>query len=293
METLPLTFALPPSPAALPTPSVELNDRDLAVIYKIAVFKYLSSTQIRRLFWPHAEHQTAAKRLNQLVQAGLLRRRFIDNRATDEAHNSRLAVFDWPGPCQTKLKQSFIARRAEHRWQAYAAVIKSHAHDKTVSSGHLRHEVAVSEFFLYLEEAVERDGWQLWWRRTSSPTTKGVSCWVKLDPGDPDSDEVHFSPDSIWGLANPQQQYLFGTFELESRDKKKSKQAYRRRLQGHQAVAEQNIFAGILAEFIAAHQIPLRTDPADIGMHSLTVASDQGLRDDLFVACATVASPAT
>jgi hypothetical protein len=263
----------------------------LAVIYKVAVFKYLSSTQIRRLFWPHAEHQTAAKRLNQLVQAGYLRRRFIDNRATDEAHNSRLAVFDWPGPCQTKLKQYFIQQRAEDRWQAHAAVMKSHAHDKTVSSGHLRHEIRVSEFFLCLEEAVERDGWKLWWTRTSSPTTKGVSCWVKLDPSDPDSDEVHFSPDSLFALANPQQQFRFGVLEIENRDKKKSKYAYRRRLRGHQAVVEQNIFAGILAEFIAAHQIPLRTDPSQVGIHSLTVGSDEPLRDDLFLACASLSSP--
>jgi hypothetical protein len=83
-----------------------------------------------------------------------------------------------------------------------------------------------------------------------------------------------------------------GLLEIENREKKKSKQAYRHRLLGHQAVVEQNIFARILAEFIAVHEIPLRTDPSDIGMHSVTVALDQELRDDLFVACASLSSPA-
>jgi protein involved in plasmid replication-relaxation len=292
LETLNLSLALPPAPLFTPTPTVELNDRDLAIISKVGEYKYLSSTQLKRLFWAHAEHQTAAKRLTQLVRAGFLRRRFIDSKATDEAHNSRLAVYDWPGPCQTRLKQHCLERRAEGRWQAYAAVIKSHAHEKTVSSGFLRHEIALSEFFLCLEQAVAREGWTLWWARTSSPRTKGVSCWVKLDPDDPDSEAVHFSPDALWGLADRQQQYRFGTLEFENRDKKKGKQAYRRRLRGHQAVAEQNIFAGVLSQFIEDYHVPLRTDPRSVGMHSLTLASDAGLRDDLFLACASLHSSA-
>jgi len=264
----------------------------LAIIYKVAVYKYLSSTQLKRLFWEHAEHQTAAKRLTQLVRAGFLRRRFIHSKATDEGHNSRLAVFDWPGPCQTKLKQHCIDRRVEDRWQSYAVVIKSHAHDKTVSSGFLRHEIAISEFFLCLEEAATREGWRLWWMRTSSPLTKGVSCWVTLDPDAPNSDAVHFSPDSVYALADPQQQFRLGTLEYETRDKQKSRQAYRRRLRGHQAVAEQNIFAEILAQFIAAYHVPLHTDPTRVGMHVLSVARDVSPRDDLFLACASLYSPA-
>jgi hypothetical protein len=282
METLNHSLALPPAPPFTLIPSVELNDRDLAIIYKVAVYRYLSSTQLKRLFWAHAEHQTAAKRLTQLMRAGFLRHCFIDSKAMDERHNSRLAVFDWPGPCQTRLKQHCIDRRAEDRWEPYVAVIKSHAHDKTVSSGFLRHEIAISEFFLCLEEAAIREGWRLWWMRTSSPRTKGVSCWVKLDPDDPDSDAVHFSADSVYALADLQQQFRLGTLEYETRDKKKSKQAYRRGLRGHQAVAEQNIFAAVLSQFIEAYQVPLHTDPRSIGMHSLTLASDAGLRDDLF-----------
>jgi hypothetical protein len=292
MDTSTLTLELPPAPASPLTPTIELNDRDLALVYQVAVYKYLLSTQIKRQYWPFAAHQTAAKRLSQLVRAGFLRRRFIDSRATDEAHSSRLAVYDWPGPCQTRLKQHFIAQRDAERWQSYAAVIKAHAHERMVSSGFLRHETAISEFFLCLEEAAARQGWRLWWMRTSSPRTKGVSAWVKLDTDDLDSEAVHFSPDALFVLADPAQQFRAGTFEYESRDKRKAKRAYRRRLRGHQAVAEQNIFADILSQFIATAQIPLHTDPSRVGMHVLTVAGDSSLRDDLFLACASLRSPA-
>ena len=67
METLNLSLALPPALPSHPMTTVEFNDRDLAVMHKVLVYKYLSSAQLKRLFWPHAEHQTAAKRLTQLA----------------------------------------------------------------------------------------------------------------------------------------------------------------------------------------------------------------------------------
>jgi hypothetical protein len=69
METLNLSLALPPALPSHPMTTVEFNDCDLAVMYvmyKVLVYKYLSSAQLKRLFWPHAEHQAAAKRLTQL-----------------------------------------------------------------------------------------------------------------------------------------------------------------------------------------------------------------------------------
>ena len=57
-------------------------------------------------------------------------------------------------------------------------------------------------------------------------------------------------------------------------------------------MVEQNIFAEILSQFIAAYQLPLRTDPSRIGVHSWTLTSDETLRDDLFLACASLHSPA-
>jgi hypothetical protein len=55
-------------------------------------------------------------------------------------------------------------------------------------------------------------------------------------------------------------------------------------------VAEQNIFAEILSQFIAACQVPLRSHPTHVGMRSLTLASDEG--DDLFLTCASLHSSA-
>jgi hypothetical protein len=214
----------------------------------------------------------------------------MESKATDEAQSTRVAVYFWPQPCQTRLRDFFIAQRDEDGWSKYAAVIKAHAHVKETSSLFLRHEVAISQHFLCLEEAVARVGWTLWWLRTS-PRSKAVSRWIQLDPHDPTSERVHFSPDALFALADREWRFRVGTFEYESRDKRQSARAYRRRLEGHKAVAEQNLFAEVLAHFIEVQNIPLRTDPARIGMYAVTLASDVTLRDDLFLACAAVQSP--
>lgn len=290
MNTLNLLLDIPQAPLSPPLAAVELHARDLAIIHKVAVYKYLTSLQLKRLFWPHAEHQTAAKRLTQLVDAGFLARRFMDSKATDEVQSTRVAVYYWPQPCQTRLQAFFIAQRDEDGWGRYAVVIKAHAHVKETSSLFLRHETAISHHFLCLEEAVARAGWRMWWMRTS-PRSKAVSRWVPLDPHDPESDRVHFSPDALYALADPEWRFRVGTLEYETRDKRKSPRSYRRRVEGHRAVAEQNMFAEVLAHFIEVQNIPLRTDPARIGMHVLTLTSDAPLRDELFLACATVQSP--
>jgi hypothetical protein len=155
----------------------------------------------------------------------------------------------------------------------------------------LRHEVAISEIFLNLEAAVARQGWSLpYWLRTS-PKARGVSRWVPLDPDDPDGLMVHFAPDALYCLADPERRLRFGTLEYETKDKKSPPQAYRRKLEGHIAFAEQQLFAELLELLVAAHSLPLLADPRTVAMYALSVASDEQLRDNLFLACASLQSP--
>jgi hypothetical protein len=154
----------------------------------------------------------------------------------------------------------------------------------------MRHEVAISEIFLNLEAAVARQGWSLpFWLRTS-PKARGVSRWVQLDPDDPDGPMVHFAPDVLYCLVDSQQRLRFGTLEYETKDKKIPPLAYRRKLEGHIAFAEQQLFAELLERLVAAYHIPLQADPRTVGMYALTVTSDPELCDELYLACASLPS---
>jgi hypothetical protein len=102
---------------------------------------------------------------------------------------------------------------------------------------------------------------------------------------------VHFAADALYCLADPQGRLRFGTLDYESKDKQSPPPVYRRRLRGHIAFAEQQLFAELLERLVVDYKIALRAEPRTVGMYTLTVTSDPELRDDLFLACASLQSP--
>lgn len=262
---------------------IELTKRDLDLIQKVGQFKFLTSFQIQRSFFPAGTNRTASVRLARIVQAGVLSRGFFYPKV-----NTRMgrptAVYYFGRENQQRLKDWMQREGKASEWENFEHLPLTNS--KEFSHLYIAHETGISEFFLNLEEATRRDGAPklLFWKRTSH-FSKEIGETLTMEVQDYKTGKVYpvkvyFNPDAVFALQTPDGFIDFYFFEYDNNTEHLPK--YKRKLEGYQEYARQGRFRAHLETFIRQYDLPIE-DTSKAPFLVLTMTPDSKRRDALFM----------
>src|SRR5207245_558252 len=203
---------------------LNLSTRDREILYAVAVYKFLSSFQLAYLYFGNALHRNATRRLTVLAKSCFLSRVFSYPKATDDHKGGHpTAVYYWTPENKKLLQKYFEDRGLADLFSTYDYLTPLDNANTRASVGisqlYLVHELGISDFFLALEEAAQRDNWTLHlWERTS-PFSKELRALIpqltatitrRTKDGTTTTTEMRpFNPDAIFLLEDPTGQYHF------------------------------------------------------------------------------------
>ena len=164
-----------------------------------------------------------------------------------------------------------------------------------ISQLYLVHELGISDYFLSLEEAAQREGWQvLFWERTS-PFSKELRALVPqltatITRRRRDG-TVHtiteprpFNPDAIFLLEDPNRQLHFGFLEYDNNTA--SPEKFNKKLEGYITFHNRDLFTAVLDYYASKYALDL--PEGNIGFRVFTatanIKGDHRRRNDLFLA---------
>jgi Replication-relaxation len=236
------------------TPNLTTRDRDS--LYAVAVYKFLSSFQLAALYFPEATHENATRRLTTLTNHGFLSRVFSYPKATDDHKGGHpTAVYYWTPENKRKLRQYLENKGIAEFFSDFELLTPTDNNNDGVSQLYLVHELGISDYFLSLEEAAQRNGWTLlFWERTSPfskelraivpPLTATITRRRKDGTAHTTTEPRPFNPDAIFLLEDPNQQLHFGFLEYDNNTA--SPEKFNKKLEGYITFHNQKLFPAVL-----------------------------------------------
>jgi hypothetical protein len=269
---------------------LHLTPRDLKILFTVGKYKLLTSHQLCRLHFPTGNHETATNRLTALARANYLSRVFSYPTATTTSRGHPTAVFYWTPQNQQTLKTYLEANGQASDWEDFAPLLATNNKSNEYSHLYLKHETAISDFFLTLEDACARPEARasiVFWERTSPLSndigaTLQVEITRKTNRGKPTTEKRirPVNPDAFFCLQNPNRSYSF--FFLEYDNNTSTTERFRQKLFAYLAYRNQKKFPPLLERYKQKYQLPLTTtDKA--GFRVLILTPDEKRRNTLYL----------
>src|SRR5438132_194473 len=153
-----------------------LSDRNLQTIHAIGQFKYLSSQQIWREFYPTSTQENATQRLTTLHKHGFLSRDFAYPKAVTNPGQRPTAIYFFSAKNKDNLRAYLTAHGKADLYEDFAILPTTDKDDgNTYSNAHLVHEISIAEFFMPLEKAAANNPeWKLLMWEITSPRSADI-----------------------------------------------------------------------------------------------------------------------
>lgn len=276
-----------------------LTARDINVLASVAAYRFLSSQQIatrhfhtithRTLTDPTAQaqsqHRTATNRLSQLHTHGFISRVFAYPKATDSPTGRPAAVYYLTKTNLNAIQHSLVN---SHRADLFDAFLDHTIDAKQFSPYFLIHELAISEFFLILEEAAaKRDETRvLFWERLS-PRVSDVSERFEATITRPTSGGktttrkivVHFNPDAFFCYRD---ETGASFFFLEYDNNTESAERYQYKLGGYLVYRNRKAFPKLLNDISEKYRLGIPQEMAErLSFKVLTLTPTESRRNTL------------
>jgi hypothetical protein len=275
---------------------LNLTKRDLEVIYADAKYKFLSSFHLIDLYFPDSIHENATRRLTTLTNHGFLSRVFSYPKATDDHKGGHpTAVYYWTPENKRKLQHYLENKGLAELFSDFDLLTPTDNNNDGVSQLYLVHELGISDFYLALEEAANRDGWTLlFWERTSPfskelkalvpPLTATITRKRRDGTASTITEMRPFNPDALFLLEDPNRQLHFGFHEHDNNTA--SPEKFNKKLEGYITFHNRNLFPAVLDYYANKYAIDL--PEGNIGFRVFTtcanIKADHRRRNDLFLA---------
>jgi hypothetical protein len=263
------------------SPTLRLTTRDLDIIASVAVYKFLSTDQIERWYFSsikhrtlahsdpatqvQSRHRTAANRLAALTRRGFLSRVFCYPKADTNPHTGRpMAVYYLTRANLAAVRAHLAARCRTSLFDALED-LAFEVRDKTFSPYYLVHELALSEFFLCLEEATHKmpDGGRVvFWERTSpihrAITERFEATVTRQTAGGAETSStiyLHFNPDAFFCYQAPDG--TAGFYFLEYDNNTEAPERFRKKLGSYLVYRHRKRFPALLTRTAARYQLAI------------------------------------
>lgn len=275
--------------------ALTLSVRDRSALYAVGVYKFLSSFQLAYLYFSDMTHQNATRRLTTLARYGYLSRVFSYPRAIDDHKGGHpTAVYFWTPDNKKNLQLYLENRGLAELFSDFEPLVPTDDNTYGKSQLYLVHELGISDFFLSLEEAAERERWNfLFWERTS-PISKEIRALIpplkvtitrrKNGIASSTTEIRPFNPDAIFLLEDPTGQKHFGF--LENDNNTSSPEKFNKKLEGYIKFHQSGEFARLLSYYARKYDLDIAHN--NIGFRVFAVCAnvrgDHRRRDDLFTA---------
>jgi hypothetical protein len=273
--------------------NVQLTPRDLALIYDVARFKFLTSHQLHRLHFAGTSPENAFNRLRSLAQGGVLSIAYLNPKARGLNQNRPTAVFYCALPNQHRLRERLEASGHAAEWARFQAVLSSYNKSEAFAHQTLAHETAISEFFVALERDTGAGGHELlFWERTSpfskelSENLEGTLETTAQGKVTQKTLKLHFNPDAFFSLRAPDGTPAF--YFLEYDNNTSGTPRFLKKLLGYALYNSRKLFPPVVERYMVKYQFT-HPDPARAGFRVLTLTPSPARRDALFLTSAKLA----
>jgi hypothetical protein len=188
--------------------SIRLTPRDIAVLRSLALYKRLSTAQIRRLHFANTHALMASKRMLELrgtrrdPSEHYVSRVFSYPRATEYEHGGRKTAIYYLTPTNVRNIMRHLSQRGQIELAGALQDLPT-VETGNPSHKHLLHELGISEWFITLHEAAQDTGDTLpFWEQTS--TAKYLQEHFQdaevTANGQRRTHTLHFCPDAAFGF---------------------------------------------------------------------------------------------
>jgi len=271
------------------TKGTQLTNRDFQILQAVGRFKFLTTFQLQKLFFPTGNHRTASNRLATLTRYDVLSRLLSYPKATQTIGHPT-AIYYYSPRNQTALKNYLEKNGLVSSWENFEN-LPATPRDQ-FSQLFIVHETGISEFFLALEKALPKENLDLvFWERTS-PFSKEITTTipvrrmrVKKSFGqttiEPYTEYLHLNPDAIFCLKRTDTEaYFFFFFEFDNNTAPAPK--CRKKLEGYIEYRKQKNFPQLLSHYVQKYKLPIQnTERASFRV--LTITPDQKRRDNFLL----------
>src|SRR5215510_6066044 len=286
--------------------SIQLSQRDLAMIRDIARYKFLSSFQLERLYFTeikhrrydpadpsteaqraNSRHRTAENRLNHLKQNGLLSKVFAYPKASDNPKIGHPTAVYYLSPQNLKNLQTTLAAKSNaSAYEEYQDLATTANHDEEFSHQYLEHELGISDIFMSVEASAIRNGWQiLFWERTS-PFSRDIREEFIIETTKTNAngntrimrEKLFFNPDGVLGLQDPDGYKYFFTVEYDNDSC--TIPEYNKKLRGCIEYRTRKLFPQLTTHY--ANKYGFKVANPNVGWRVLNITPDAQRRNALF-----------
>jgi len=264
----------------MPT-SPKLTQRDFDIIQTAGRFKFLTTFQLQKVFFPNTtHHSTASNRLTALTNSDFLSRTFSYPRAEKGKLGRPTAVYFWGASNQKNLQTYFEKNGEASKWEEFKNLPPNSREE--FSQLYLSHETGISEIFLVFEQATPTENYDLtFWERTS-PFSREIGEHLSVDIQKGDrwfSQKNYFNPDAFFCTKKAD---AYNLFFLEFDNNTAQALKFRKKLEVYQAYNRQRKFPELLQRYAKKYLLPI-SNPERAGFRVLTVAPDERRRDQLLL----------
>jgi hypothetical protein len=264
---------------------MRLTDRDYQILEDVARFRFLSSYHLdRRHFLTESRHRhiVALNRLALLVKNGYLTKGSAYPRWNPGKKQHKIDVYTWLPANQHALRKQLEESARAHLWDArFARHAERLPTTKTFSAFTMFHELLLTDFLLWLEEAVTREGWRVVFWERYGPREEDITGVFPTKNG-----PRRFNPDLLVCLRSPDGRHYFRTGEI---DKNSTSQEgkFREKLEGHLFAESSGHYGRLIARKARDYNIPV-PNPDEAQIVSITVTHTRERRNALLIESASL-----
>ena len=275
-----------------------LSERNLKTIHAIGRFKFLSSAQIWKEFYPTTTYENATERLTSLHRYGFLSREPAYPKAVTNPGQRPTMIYFFTKKNRENLRAYLTEHGKADLYEDFAALPTTDKDDSnTFSNAHLVHEISIAEFFMPLEKACTvTPAWELLMWEITSPRSadipdKDIKLRVRdrrTRNADGTSKEFitdrHFNPDGLALLREPSGAVTLNVLETDNNTNNPSDM--RAKYEAFIGYGHQERFPKLIEFYARKYHLDI-PDPDDIPVRYLFVSpnhqSDHKRRNQLFL----------
>jgi len=276
-----------------------LSERNLQMLYKIGQYKFMSSKQVWREFYPNSTPESATQRLTSLHRYGFLSREFAFPKAVKNPGQRPTAIYFFTEKNRNTLRAHLNRQGKADRYEDFAALeIVDKDSGDSFSNSHLVHECNNVDFFISFEKAVKANPtWELLMWEITSPRSadipdKDITGLKVRDRRTRHADgttreiitERHFNPDGLAILREPSGETTLNVLETDNNTNNPSDM--RAKFEAFIGYGNRNRFPRLIEVYARKLHLDI-PDPDDILVRYLFVASnlsnDHKRRNQLFL----------
>jgi len=264
---------------------INLNERVLDTIYNTAAYGFLTTEQLRYLHYPNWTLENTSQKLRSLTstkeRSRYLTRVYAYPKATTEYGGRKKTIYFVTKKNLATLQNDLEAQGKAGKFDEYRHFDVTDR--ETYAPQTLWHELAISQFFINLEDAAEQHGITIpFWERTSTKGDDIKETFTATVTRKKKTDRTtrsftakrHFNPDAVFCLQRPNAPLTF--YILEYDNNTTSVERFKQKLEGLAKYHALKKYPDLISYY--AHKKGLAIgDPEKIGVFVLNVSTnDEG-----------------